>query len=518
MSSEDNSFFTNKMSVKRYSSLNTYWNNPPQVNFRTINAPLGTMNKELSSIHFPKRIEAPEELLNPCRPEKIDDILSSPRPKSVNEKRRASVIINTRNSTTSRPSKTVQFQDSVRKISPARRKPTAKSRPQSPKSSSSRTKRNGSKIAIKPRTSLPTHSAVPTVMTQVTKKRNSTKQTDVLSPANTGQADIAEKMKYYRDLVEKAIDAKKVFMIYGNFPVIKNALRSRGWVEKLNPSHTSDSLRYPMNYLLKHAAYGNDFETVSMSNMVGQAPANFIYNALNNTSLHYTCPIETKFHRDPCCDYTSKDGFSNCANNRHWFHIINLSELRVPRSYCLTEEDEISDFVADFLFTACTSLITFIVNHPCLDYLFNEFGEVSMKCIDFAVCRIREQIEIKHHIDIDMKIYNPHKVREQDWRIFLKAFHAIVHCNKSFGVTKEFKRTGIMETLGILRKAAKTYWPDIDTDGCNNIWILKPTNTGQGHGITMWSSASHIIDFAKRKNIFRYVVQKYIGEGCFIVS
>lgn len=60
----------------------------------------------------------------------------------------------------------------------------------------------------------------------------------------------------------------------------------------------------------------------------------------------------------------------------------------------------------------------------------------------------------------------------------------------------------------------RQFWPQLDLDGMNNIWIVKPGAQSRGRGIQLTNKLDKVmgkVNPAAMKES-RYVVQKYIGQ------
>jgi tubulin monoglycylase TTLL3/8 len=59
----------------------------------------------------------------------------------------------------------------------------------------------------------------------------------------------------------------------------------------------------------------------------------------------------------------------------------------------------------------------------------------------------------------------------------------------------------------------RKFWPQMDLDGMNNIWIVKPGAQSRGRGIQLTDKLDKVIGKVNPTALkeSRYVVQKYIG-------
>lgn len=62
-------------------------------------------------------------------------------------------------------------------------------------------------------------------------------------------------------------------------------------------------------------------------------------------------------------------------------------------------------------------------------------------------------------------------------------------------------------------ESTRKHWPQVDMDGTNNLWIVKPGAKSRGRGIVVLTKLEDILNrfTSFSSNEPRYVVQKYIG-------
>ncbi|GLG95756.1 Uncharacterized protein GBIM_02665 [Gryllus bimaculatus] len=288
--------------------------------------------------------------------------------------------------------------------------------------------------------------------------------------------DPGERLRILKERVERAIRERKIFVIHGCFPSIREALKSRGWMEKLEckvvrplvpNGRTSPDVTPPV-------FSPHETEASIVSHLMKEAQANFVWNL-----------------RSDCADYwvnANKDmivGLCNYMKQIHWFCEDGVSHTLFPRCYNICQEEELSAFIQDFRMTACIGLIKWVVIR------FDKLGEggvrspqgkIPISCVQFALRRCSEYVSSRTHEDIDVDdSYNI--VWEHQWDQFLTWYYRI-----------------------------------LQLDGYLNTWIMKPGNRCRGRGIQLVQRLEHVlakVSPAVMKES-RYVVQKYIERPLLI--
>lgn len=58
---------------------------------------------------------------------------------------------------------------------------------------------------------------------------------------------------------------------------------------------------------------------------------------------------------------------------------------------------------------------------------------------------------------------------------------------------------------------AKMLWPNVETDGFQDIWIMKQAGKSRGIGVSVNCDNLQIVQCAANNKKNRYIVQKYLG-------
>lgn len=352
---------------------------------------------------------------------------------------------------------------------------------------------------------------------------------DVVNVSNNFNYD---RYKRYKSLVAKAVKEQKVFTIIGGYPTVRNELIKRGWLERLweNPKNLIQQMS--QHSLLIHARPGNEHEVTSISKLLSPYSSNFVWfpRYMKLTRFDNVQPLKSRMFRPRDLDFTLKEGLVSICRASQWFHIPGISELACPRSYRLFIADEMNEFMADFRFTGCTSLLAKLVdgqktngqNVHFSETGKNQFrkrmiifkshfpGSVPIGSINFAIKRVRERIRIHNHDDIDG--YQPVFVVSQEWKAFFRDFHSV--CRRGEKFRSPIDPTELKMAMEICRELVKTatlLWPNVATDGFQDIWIMKQAGKSRGIGVSVMGDNLQICQCATNNKLNRYIVQKYLG-------
>ncbi|XP_056129470.1 tubulin monoglycylase TTLL3 [Lampris incognitus] len=364
-----------------------------------------------------------------------------------------------------------------------------------------------------------------------------------------------DKLRTAKALVEKAVKLQKVFTVQGPYPVIRSALRARGWIERCLPR----AAQRVSNCHGEEEEDGHDGDdsaqvTDGVEDGVKEEDLNDLYDLMSRMVRNETTFFYWTTRRDSIdCRSLRKDQMTNhyanvgtfttkvglCVNlrNLQWFDTADPDTF-FPRCYKLGAQDEKHAFIEDFRRTACTSLLQYVAETRCYDIGEAEEPKVEDKVaarrdgqtrrrkhaecrsvgpvmIDRALHVCQEFLSRLEHSDIDVSMETPPALTEQQWAEFLQDYGLVVHQGgliRGGGVFVE--RCQAMLTR--LQKVC----PQLDTDGLHNIWIIKPGAKSRGRGIMCMNDLDHILTLVDSDPALikdsKWVVQKYLERPLLI--
>ncbi|XP_071351231.1 tubulin monoglycylase TTLL3-like isoform X3 [Trachinotus anak] len=317
------------------------------------------------------------------------------------------------------------------------------------------------------------------------------------------------KVSAAKALVEKAVKMHKVFSIQGPYPVIREALRARGWVEQRmhNPNrhphqcHSSDSRASSNdtddsdnddNYVKKEQDPDELYDL--MSRLVRNEMVYFFWtnrrDAINANSLH---KAQITNHFAKAGSFTTKVGLCMNLRNLHWFDSADPDTF-FPRCYRLGVQDEKHAFIGQI---------------PSL----KQFLLYFWRCLALCLCPLCRRLQ------------------ENCLHQFFK-----VHCGEGAGYSGRGNELqplacssdgaeiengdrfvkcceAMLQRLGEVR-------PQLDIDGIQNIWIIKPGAMSRGRGIKCYKRLDEILRLVNVDQTLikesKWVVQKYLERPLLI--
>ncbi|KAG5212832.1 hypothetical protein MG293_002307 [Ovis ammon polii] len=289
---------------------------------------------------------------------------------------------------------------------------------------------------------------------------------------------------------------KKIFSICGHYPVIRTALRRKGWVEKkfhfltnLVPSVDSDGETVPEN----KRAEGKENQDVAlekaddvhdvMSRLVKNETPYFLwtikrdvidYHSLSCDQMlnHYgkTASFTTKAHG--LSDWPSGPGaacgpdvplspeIGLCVSMRSlpWYVQANPDTF-FPRCYSLCIESEKQEFLVPE------------GAGPRLMGLSGQFVDVACKVCKAYLGRLE-------HEDIDLTEDRTRDLTEDEWDDLIQQYYSLIH-GEAFIPSS---RNHFSQCQALLNKITSVN-PQTEIDGLRNIWIIKPAAKSRGRGL-----------------------------------
>ncbi|CAI5785307.1 protein monoglycylase TTLL8 [Podarcis lilfordi] len=361
-----------------------------------------------------------------------------------------------------------------------------------------------------------------------------------------------DKYKLARFLTEKAIREKRIFTICGPYPVIRAALRKRGWVER---KHTVKG------DIQDHKEEGNDAERVAkseskttlrdeegqiansndihdiMSRLVRNEETTFYWTIKKDAVDYYNLHIDQMLnHYARTGSFTTKIGLCLHMRNLPWYVSANPNAF-FPRCYGICMDDEKLDFIDDFRKTAASSIIKWVVNSRISGDTCNRLSkenadkedetstkdsddkkakELPERLVEMA-CKVCETYLAQfEHSDIDSEAETTPVLSDREWNQLIEQYYSLIHegaviCNAENYFT---------QCQNILRRIISVN-PQRDIDGLHNIWIIKPGAKSRGREIVCKNRLDDILKLVEPTDQFpikdhKWVVQKYIETPLLI--
>ncbi|XP_051695180.2 protein monoglycylase TTLL8 isoform X2 [Oryctolagus cuniculus] len=368
------------------------------------------------------------------------------------------------------------------------------------------------------------------------------KQGIAQDPASSPRLD---KFKIARQLTDRAIKEKKIFSIYGHFPVVRAALRRKGWVEKFPvlpkgplgaedsgegvPDHKCTEVKESQQVALEKAETIHDM----MSRLVKNETPHLLWTIKRDAvDYHNLAGDQMLNHFGKTASFTTKIGLCLSMRSLPWYVQANPDSF-FPRCYGLCTESEKQEFLDDFRRTAASSILKWVVSHQSCSSRSRakarreeardsdsggrrdpELRGLSGQLVD-AACRVCQaylgQLE---HEDIDV-LDAAEELTEAEWQDLTQQYYSLVHdgafiCNS---------RNYLSQCQTLLRRIMSVS-PQTEIDGLQNIWILKPAAKSRGRGITCMDRVEEILELVAAEQPptkdSRWVIQKYIETPMLI--
>ncbi|KAJ0068909.1 hypothetical protein NL108_014368, partial [Boleophthalmus pectinirostris] len=342
----------------------------------------------------------------------------------------------------------------------------------------------------------------------------------------------------------------KIFSVQGPYPVIREVLRSRGWVEKRlpRPLHKPSQSQGTETEDGGEGEHGPDgagegsflhtYSTDLESRMVRNETTYLYWTARRDAiDCHSLRKDQMINHYENAATFTTKV-VGLCVNlrNLQWFDSADPDTF-FPRCYVLGAEDEKHAFIelfvhtVDFRRTACTSLLQHVVethssnnrealqteqmHTPAEPLQANNTCIVGPGIIETALRVCQDFLIDLDHGNIDRNTDTPQSTEEQQWAEFLHEYYRVVHDGAEIRNSALF-----LQSCAQMLQRLRNVCPQLDTDGVNNIWIIKPGAKSRGRGIICLNRLDDIMALVDRDRAVirdsRWVVQKYLERPLLV--
>ncbi|XP_055504122.1 tubulin monoglycylase TTLL3-like isoform X2 [Leucoraja erinacea] len=369
----------------------------------------------------------------------------------------------------------------------------------------------------------------------------------------------SDRLRNCKLLVEKAIKLKKIFTVFGPYPIIRQCLRHRGWLEKkTSKPPKSPQKREKITYVENDLDDGiGDSDGCDSDDKAGDEKDlsddpdsihDIVSRLLKNEMPHFlwTNGIDGQNllkdqifnHFLGAGSFTTKAGLCVNLRNYQWFHGVNPDNF-FPRCYRIAVEDEKQSFIEDFRLTAARNILKWVVelkkatnsmhkdqenkemtSNTSADEAFQrepqrKRGIVSVTLIETALRACEEYLNTMEHKDIDVSLDTPPAVTEKCWEEAIQQYYRVIHD----GATIQNWNIYADMCEQMLQQLQKVN-AQLKIEGMRNIWIVKPGAQSRGRGITCMDRLEQIMKLVYgHPTLFtdgKWVVQKYIEHPLLI--
>ncbi|XP_054426453.1 protein monoglycylase TTLL8 [Pteronotus mesoamericanus] len=356
-----------------------------------------------------------------------------------------------------------------------------------------------------------------------------------------------DRYKIAKQLTEKAIKEKKIFSIYGHYPVMRAALRRRGWVEKrLHLPPTVPASGEGQGATEGPCAEGKENQEVAveetddihdvMSRLVKNEMPYFLWTIKRDAvDYHSLAGSQALNHYGRTASFTTKIGL--CLNLRSlpWY-VQDDPDTFFPRCYGLCSDSEKQEFLDDFRRTAASSILKWVVSqqHWVPGKAQSRTGEeagdgdpgsqkgaeedagppgLPGQLVGRACRACRAYLGQLEHEDIDVS--EDRGLTEEEWRELTQQYYSLVHGDTFISNS----RNHFSQCQALLNKISSVS-PQTEIDGLRNIWIVKPAAKSRGRDIVCMDRVEEILDLVAADHASakdnKWVVQKYIETPLLI--
>jgi tubulin monoglycylase TTLL3/8 len=334
-------------------------------------------------------------------------------------------------------------------------------------------------------------------------------------------------------IAEQAIRDRKVYRLDGGHRYIRQALKSRGWVEKFTPKtkrfrvgdqpvdDSSDQKDDQNDEDSGSQLPLDDFDMIVSRALRDHEPdLQFVPHHridFNNTNK------DVLLNHFPKANFVTKTGLTSCLHDLSWVSDRH-SEDFYPRCFILGDADENEAFRDHFRRCAVMSflklcseqlLLSIDENCPRVNTIDSEWINFALEMFNTnyndANCAQSTISTIKLQVSLDVEADYPKK----QWNTFINHFYNVAY--------KKFVVRGVQAYEGLIHDALRQDEennPQAFMEGNQNLWIIKPGAMSRGRGIGVYNNLKQITDLlGPDLSIIannKWVAQKYIERPLLI--
>lgn len=215
---------------------------------------------------------------------------------------------------------------------------------------------------------------------------------------------------------------------------------------------------------------------------------------------------------------------TNCLIVQNIRDSVPNEAIKLTRSYDMIDNSVETAFKKDFRLGCALGVVMFLNEQRNIEDWFIEYeadDDASkivgqrLKALDFIFHVIVTNIRvIEGLIDKSHVTERNCELSEPEWIYISRTHHNTVRDKKKFKTPVGMKDIYVSR-IKYIAQDIPYYWPEKWHDGCNNIYLLKPCDSGNGYGISLLDSERKIINVA-RSTKRKYIAQKYIERPLLI--
>lgn len=203
---------------------------------------------------------------------------------------------------------------------------------------------------------------------------------------------------------------------------------------------------------------------------------------------------------------------------------VSNEAIKLVRTYDIVDNSVEAEFKKDFRLGCALGVVMFLNEQADIEDWFIEYGEEDdvaqiegqrLKALDFIFHVIVTNIRVIEGLIDKSHVIEKHcELSEAEWLYISRTHHNTVRDKKKFKAPTGMKDIYVSR-IKYIAEDIPYYWPERWHDGCNNIYLLKPCDSGNGYGILLLDSERKIINVARSAKR-KYVAQKYIERPLLI--